>query len=50
MILGRDFNDIRGSEDNKEVRIRSVASYKRFRELIAKMNIEEITYQGKEWT
>lgn len=49
-ILGGDFNDIRGPEDKRGGRIRSVASCKRFRELIGKMNIEEIAYQRKEWT
>lgn len=49
-ILRGDFNDIRVPEHKREVRIRYVASCKRFRELIVKMNMEEIAYQRKEWT
>lgn len=50
LILGRDFNDIRNPEEKKGERTRFEGSCKGFREFIQRMNMEEITFQGRGWT
>lgn len=50
MGLGGDFNDIRRPQEKKGRRSRIDASYKGFQEFIAKMNMEEIRYIGRQGT
>lgn len=49
-ILGGDFNDIREPGEKKRGRHRSEASCQSFRDFIANMHMEEMTFQGKTWT
>lgn len=49
-LLGGDFNAIRTPQEKKGGRVRTVASCKGFQDFIAKMQMEEVDYQGQQWT
>lgn len=49
-ILGGDLNDIRNPQEKKGGRTWSEASCQGFRDFIRRMDMEEIQYQGSQWT